>query len=265
LWGIARPHDVTPRAKAAVLKALELDDQLADAHITWGSIQCCYDFEWEHGRRSIERALKLDGDLAGGYEALAMYVLISSGRVSDAITALHEAIALDPFREIPPFMLIACYSLMGDFAAVEENHRANPDPTPYARLVMAACLEVNGQVDEGIAEMSKVAASCPGMYGTSVELCRMYTRKGQPDKAQRELESLLELARNRYVPAAEIAMACLGMGNLDQGKAWLERAVEERTTRLWNAPVDHRYRIIGQDPEFHDILRRIGLKPVELS
>jgi serine/threonine-protein kinase len=264
LWGVARPHDVMPKAKAAALRALELDDQLADAHITLGSIQCSYDYDWEQGRRSVERALHLDGDLAGSYEALAMYVLVPRGRLSDSVTALQQAIASDPFREIPRFMLVACCSALGDFAAADENHRANPAPTPYASLVMASAYEENGELDRAIAELSKVAAVCPGIYGTSVEFCRMYTKKGWTDKAQAELEVLLELARTRYVPATEVAMAYLGMGNVAQGLAWLETAVEERTVRLWHLPSDIRYRAIRQNPAYRDILHRIGLQPVEV-
>jgi hypothetical protein len=92
----------------------------------------------------------------------------------------------------------------------------------------------------------------------------MYTKKGWPEKAQAELEVLMQLVRTRYVPATEVALAHLGMGNLAQGIEWLERAIEERTARLWHIPSDIRYRAIRGDPAFHEILHRIGLQPVEV-
>jgi adenylate cyclase len=263
LWGVARPHDVIPKSKAAALRALELDDQLAEAHVVLGLILCSYDFEWEQGRRSIETALRLDENLAAGYEAMAIYVLVPLGRLTDAIAVLKKASALDPFRHIPQFALTACYTLLSDFDAAERQYKALPDPSPYASLVMAAAYEEHGLLDRAIAELESVRASSPDMYSVPVELCRMYTAKGWPEKAQRELDAVVDSVAKRYVPAVEVAVAYWGVRNREEALNWLRKAAEERTTRLWTLPsCCLRFAGLIEEPEFHEVLYSIGLKPV---
>jgi len=137
-WGIVHPHEAIPKAKSAAQKALELDDELPEAHVSLGWIQGCYDWDWRGAQRSVERALELDPDFANGYVAYASQVHVPKGQVAEALAALRKAIKLDPLSPYPQ----ACVTLLPVSRAMSmkrsnstrpRSRRTQPTSSPTAR------------------------------------------------------------------------------------------------------------------------------------
>ena len=130
-WGVVRPHDAIPKAKAAAKKALELDPAIPEAHISRGVIQCSYDWNWEEGRRTLERAMEFDSDLALVHHAYANQVLLPRRRIDDAIQLQRKAIALDPFPPRPQATLTLLLGLAGRIEEAERQHAATLTTNPH--------------------------------------------------------------------------------------------------------------------------------------
>lgn len=265
-FGVVRPKEAIPKAKAAAGKALELDDHLAEAHASLGAIQCSLDWKWEEGRRSIERALALDPDLAIAYQTYAAQVLVPRGRLSDAVVELRKAIALDPFLPHPQAMLTLVLGMAGRIDEAVEQHRVCVATNPqyfFAHGTMSHAYEANGRVKEAIEELSTAYEASRGLPRINAGLARLYASSGDTARARELLRKALEAEQHTYIPPTDIAGAWSALRDRQQTLAWLEKALDDKSMHLFFLPVDPRYRWLHRDAGFQAILNRLGLKPVD--
>jgi serine/threonine-protein kinase len=265
-WGVVPPDTAMPKAKAAALKALELDDCLPEAHASLGVIQTSFEWQWESGKRSILRALELDPDYAPAYQALAAQVLLPAGEIERAIEIQRKAIALDPLSPSPQGTLTFLLGLSGRIEEAIAHHKSTLATNPgyfFSHSSMAIAYATNGMTAEAVGEITKAFEESRGHFSILSGMAYFHVVNGDKERAQNFLRQALEAREANYMPAVEIAAAYAGFRDRKQTLAWLDRALEERSIQLFFLNVDPRYRWLHGDSKFAAILKRLGLTAVQ--
>jgi tetratricopeptide (TPR) repeat protein len=255
------PKEVYPRAKAAALKALEIDDTLAEAHASLGWTKAFYDWEWSGAEREFQRAIELNpryGDAHLMYGA----ALRKMGRVEEAVAEYRRAQELDPLSlSSSAFLGVTFYEgRQYDQAIEQERKTLELDPNfTQANAVLGFAYAQKSMHKEAIAQFEKGLVVSPGDTRTLTGLGYAYAVAGRRAEAQKVLDQLTELSKEKYVGADGMALIYTGLGEKDKAFEWLEKAFEEHAVgdiKAW-PPFDP----LRPDPRFADLLRRMNLQP----
>jgi eukaryotic-like serine/threonine-protein kinase len=254
------PTEVLPKAKAAALKALEIDDTLAEPHVSLAHVKYYYDRDWPAAEREFKRAIELNPNYPVAYHWYAVY-LMSAGRLDEALAQSRRAQELDPLS-LPINMTLGWVLLIArqyDQSVEQLRKTLEMDPNfiqTHHRLGLV--YEQEGKYDEAIAEFRQVLNLSAGKPLGIAALAHAYALAGKRGEAQKELAELLEMSKQRYVSPASIAIIYAALGNKDQAFAWAEKAVEGRDLTLVRLKVDPRFDSLRSDPRFADLVRRVG-------
>ena len=219
--------------KAAALRAVELDDTLALAHVRLADALCFNDWDWAGAEREYLRALELDPDSA---EALCRYGLFlwAKLRNAEALIQMRKSLEIDPFSLDTNWLLGWVYLSLGQLVEVEELARKMlaVDPGLWTGYhIRAAAQSAKGLSDEAILDFERIAAIETGP-ATLAGRCWNYARAGRTAEARQTLERLEHMAETRHVPPAWLALAYDGLDSEANARACLERAVEEHDLLL---------------------------------
>ncbi len=258
------PHDAMPQAKQAVLRALELDPSLAEAHTTLAEIQLTYDWDFAAAEASFRKAQALNPGYSIAYYWYAR-MLVQLGRNAEAFAAIASALELDPLS-LPVNMGLAWLQyLTGDYEACINQCRGLLEIDPGflpGRAVMVLSYEQTGRLEQALADLEahpvpKAALDSDPMY-CSV-LARLHARAGRRAEAGCEMEKLRLLSQQRFVPAFYLGLVEAAMGNVDQALERLEEGYRQRLESMLYLAVEPGFQVLRPDPRFGDLLRRIGL------
>jgi TolB-like protein/tetratricopeptide (TPR) repeat protein len=224
------PRDCYPKAKAAAKKALELDDTLAEAHTSLAIAIWLYDFDFSQASREFQRAIEVNPNYAIAHQQYGNIMLIALGRFDDAIVEGKRAVELDPLSLVINTDLGANYycSRRYDEAIAQLRKTLEMDPGFYiAHLVLGQALEMKGALDAAIGEYQKARAlnDDPSVLGL---LAHAYGFSGNRMEAQKILDQLKELSKERYVAAYSFAIVYLGLGDKEEALRWLEQSYQDR-------------------------------------
>jgi TolB-like protein/DNA-binding winged helix-turn-helix (wHTH) protein/Flp pilus assembly protein TadD len=256
------PREAYPRAKAAALRALEIDAELSEAHASLGQILLQFDWDRAGAERELRRALELNPS-----NGLALHwrshCYLAAGRFDESARDALRALDTDPVSVMLNIHLGEHRHLARQYdLAIEQYRRAlelSPNH-PNARPLLALTYEAKGMYPQAIAELE---AGEPFWVGTSRvmgPLGRVYGLSGRRVEAHRVLEALIrERAGPRYIAADDIAAVYIGLGETDRAFAWLQRACEERATALVNLKVEPAFDRLRADRRFANLLRCVGL------
>jgi len=224
-YGAAAPRDSLPQAKAAVKKALELDNNLAEAHACLGLLSA-YDFDCPRAISEFERAIELSPNYAMAHHWFGDGPLMALARTDRSVAEGKRAVELDPLSLInnADFGWVLFNARRYDEAIGQLRKTLEIDSGFYlARYYLGEALQMKGQLTEAIAE-----------YRTAVELNddplalallgQAYARAGQRDEAQQILARLTEEAKSRYVSQYSFALVLLGLGDKEKAMDALERS-----------------------------------------
>lgn len=256
--GVQPPNEVMPQAKAAALKALELDDTLAEAHASLGSIRMRYDLDWASAETEYKRAIELNPTDARMHQWYAS-LLSARGRHDEAIGEIERAKELDPVS-----VVISSVSGMYLFHArrYEEaidafSKTLEMDPTyGHARGYLGAVYEQKGMFQQAIDAFKKNVETNREM--NLQPLGHAYALAGKRAEASAILDELKEMSKQRYVPAYFMAVVYTGLNDKTQAIEWLQKGYEERSGGLIFINVDPRFEVLRSDARFQDLLRRMG-------
>lgn len=255
------PRETFPKAKAAAAKALEIDETLAEAYTSLGSIKFWFDWDWDGAEREFRRAIDLNPNNADAHRSYA-HLLSNTGRHEEAITEMQRA------REIDPLSLII-NALEGMFL-----FHAGRDNEAIARFQKTFELDPNfwvahvnlGQVyirqkmyPEAIAELSKAREFSEGNTTAISLLGYALAVSGNREQARAVLDELNRLSNERYVPPNSIAMIYNGLDERDETLDWLEKAYEQRDVRMTFLKVDPKWDKLRSDPRFISLIKRMRL------
>ncbi len=259
--GFVYPREGYPRAKEAVLKALELDDTLAEAHTSLAFIKTDYDWDWLGAEREFQRAIELNPAYARAHN-LYGYLLYRLGRFEEAIAELKRSVELDPLSLLNNRVLgQAFYNARQYDQAIEQFRKTlelDPNFSSAHRFLGRAYLQ-KSMYNDGTAEIEKELTIYPGHVGALGDLGYAYALAGRKADALKVLDQLNDLSKQKYVPATYRAEVYVGLGAKDKAFEWLEKGYEERF--LPSIKVDPAYDPLRSDPRFQDLLRRMNLQP----
>jgi TolB-like protein/DNA-binding winged helix-turn-helix (wHTH) protein/Tfp pilus assembly protein PilF len=248
-----------PKARAAALKALELDEGLAEAHTSLALIAENYDWDWKTAEKEYRRAIELNPNYATAHQWYAEF-LSWQGRFDEAFAESERARQLDPLSLIiaTDHAAILVYSRQYDRAIAQCRTVFEMEPNFLrAHLVVGAYVE-KGQFADALADIDKWD---DGPW-TWAWRAYVYGRAGQQPQARRTLEKLQQLYRRQPIGPDPILWAYVGMGNKDEAFAWFEKAYADHSNALTSLKVNPAYDALRSDPRFQDLMRRVGLAPI---
>jgi DNA-binding winged helix-turn-helix (wHTH) protein len=255
------PRAGFPRARATAMKALEVDDTLAEAHASLACVRLHYDWDWQGARRDFERAIALDPACASAHHWYSDY-WTALGRFERAIERMERALELEPLSLMIGTNLALSLYYAGDADRAIEKAREVLELDPafaLAHWVLGLGLERKGRHRrsvEAFRQAIRLAGRRPQILAA---LGHAHAVAGERRRARRVLHDLGRLARRGYVPAYTFATIHAGLGETERAFHWLERAYRERSDCLVQLRVDPRLAGLRSDPRFSDLAHRVGL------
>jgi DNA-binding winged helix-turn-helix (wHTH) protein/TolB-like protein/tetratricopeptide (TPR) repeat protein len=258
VFGAVAPRDAFPSAQQAVSKALELAPDLGAAHASVGHIKTQYEHDWTGAERALRRALDLDPGYAPAHQWLGLNIA-SSGRFDEGLAHLRQAAALDSSSPIYSALIgmVLTYERRYDEAIAQLSTTLEMDPKlPTAHTYMALAHLRHGDPDEALRHIALVASPTPGSMGY---VGQIHALSGRRSDALAEVERLVALSRERYVPAYDVATIYAALGDVDQTFVWLERAFDDRSTLIAWVPWDEVFDGIRRDPRYPVLVERLSV------
>ena len=255
------PIEVEPKAKAAALKALELDNSLADAHNSIAYVKLTYDWDWTGAEAEFRRSIALNPGYAHGHHWYA-HLLLSSGRGEEAMAEVNRALELDPVSPIINLHLgwHYLYTRQYDRALSQLDKTLELDPDyALAHWYRALAFEQKKMYPEALHEMARAKDLLPGNLAVQSDIGHVYAVSGDKGNAERVIGGLKEESARRYVNQYEIALIYIGLGQNGQAFKSLERAFREHSDMLVYLKVDPRLDPIRSDSRFADLMHRVGI------
>src|SRR5438093_6924849 len=253
--------EVLPKARQAAQKAIELDDNLADAHAELGFIIFWYDWNWTAAENQYKRALELDPNSADTHLFYA-HLLSNTGRHTEALAEVKRARELDPLNlrtnALEGQFLIHAGRADEALARLQKTFEMAPDYY-FAHFFASSAYIEKGMFPEAIAEAQKARElSGPTNSHPVGFLGYALAKSGKQAEARAVLAELLKSASERYVAPYNIALVYNGLGERNETLAWLERGYEQRDQRMVFLKVEPKWNNLRSDPRFQDLMRRVG-------
>jgi TolB-like protein/DNA-binding winged helix-turn-helix (wHTH) protein/Flp pilus assembly protein TadD len=258
-YAVLTPKEAFPKAKAAAIKALELDSTLSEAH---NSLAFCFDaFDWdfESAGKEFRRAIELNPGYATAHHWYAWHLSLI-GQYDEAIAEMRKAKNLDPLSliinsDLAELLVIAHFY---DESMIQSRKTIEMDPNfALAHNQLAQAYLQKHMYDEAVAELQKAVELSKGSPTCIANLARAYAASGKTSDTVKLLSDLKNSSNRGYSDASEIAVIYAALGDRDQAMNWLEKGFEER----FNPGVLSRpgFDPLRSDPRFQDLVRRIGL------
>ena len=256
--GVQPPNEVMPHAKAAALRALELDDALAEAHVSLATVLMRYDLDWSNAEKEYRRALELNPTDARMHQWYAS-LLSARGRHDEALAEIERARQLDPvsvvINSVSGMLLFNAHRY--DEAITSLLKTLEMDPAyGLTRGYLGAVYEQKGMLPQAI-EAFKINAETNREMNLQ-PLGHAYAVAGKRAEALAILDELKKLSKQRYIPAYYMAVVYTGLNDKTQAIEWLEKGYQERSGALNFINVDPRFDVLRGDPRFKDLLRHMG-------
>jgi len=255
------PTEGMKQAKEFTQKALALDDSISLAWFLEGIASFLYDYDLKRAEEAFRRAIEADPGKAEGHQGLGMLYAVQ-GRFDEGLKEALQSKKLDPLGLIKIYATGLVRLWAGNHQEALEESRRTLDVAPdflLGRLLIGETYVAAGKIREAIQEFERAVrefAEHPIAVGL---LGHAYGRAGRHAEGQKALNCLLEMASQQYVPAYAIAVACIGLGQVDHAFEWLNKAIDGREARMIYLKVDPMYDALRSDPRFKDLVRRVGL------
>jgi serine/threonine-protein kinase len=259
--GWIAPAEGIPKAKAAVRKALELDETLVEGHVSLGAIATFYDLDWAAGEREFKRAIELNKNHPTTF-GLYSYLLSATGRLDEGIVMAKRGLEADPLSVPRSDDTGQAYYLAGryDEAINQYQKSLEMDPNNVAANMAVAIVHVQkGDYDKGIAGYQKAINASEPTPQVLALLGHAYALSGRREEALKILSELNEKRKHKYVSPYDMATLHTGLGDKHQAIAELNKAYQERAGWIIFLKVEPVFQPLRSDPRFVDLLRRMSL------
>ncbi len=256
------PKEAFPKAKANAQKALELDSDLAEAHVSLGYIALVYDWNYSESEKEFRTALALRPDYAPAHQYIAYY-LTAMGDVDQAIAEQNRAVLIEP--KSPLFNTAvgeAYYQARRYKESIGPSQQALAIDPHYADAIIniGRASEQLGMYPQAQQAYQSILAFAPHEPALLALLGHLYAVTGRQAAAREIISQLQKISESRYVPSVYVALIYIGLGDKDHAFVWLDKAYEERCDYLVYLPTDPMADPLRSDPRFAALLERLGLK-----
>jgi adenylate cyclase len=257
---IIPPREAFSKAKEAALKAIELDDSLAEAHASLGLVHYHYDWDWPAAEQELKRAISLNPQSAQSYTLYTHY-LAGMGRYDEAKKFGARALELDPLSVSAHWFLGwgAIYAGRSDEAIGFFSKALELDPNnPWTRWFLGRAYLLSGNSPRAIEEMETGLRFGPddplGLGFTGY----VYAVTGRRADALKILQRLDELQKHRFISTISRVYVYAGLGDKNKAFEWLEKAYQERSDSLAWFRFDPESKSLQSDPRFAALMRKVG-------
>jgi TolB-like protein/Tfp pilus assembly protein PilF len=257
--GFLTASDARSKARDAALKAVELDEQSAEAHASLATFKLFYQYDWKGCEREFRRAIDLNPNYAFAHDQFAL-ALAFQGRFDESIAETRRAAELDPQNPQVPIDGIFAPTWKGDVAAARSLTRrsAELDPTFYFPAFADGWIDVQtGQLADAILHLER-AKSMGSPAFASAWLAYAYAASGDRARAAAEAEQLKKLSLRGSVTAFNLALVALGQGDRTRAVSYLEQAYAADSQWLGWLGRDRAFDPLRADPRFLALLKTLG-------
>jgi DNA-binding winged helix-turn-helix (wHTH) protein/TolB-like protein/Flp pilus assembly protein TadD len=254
------PSEAMPKAREAAQRALEIDDQLAEAHFAMAKIKQRADWDWSGAEGEFKRTLEIKPNAAETRMSYSSF-LTEQKRFGEALTELKHAQELDPLSFVVSYRAGMLLYFMHQYEQAIAQCREVVALYPHyaeAYRSLGCALRQQGMVQEAIVELQK-AVEMNRRDSFLSELGYTYALSGRQPEAIKLVNELEGLSKRRYVSPVQIARIYAGLGEKGRAFEWLHKGYEDRSDHLLILGVDPSFDGVRSDPRFTDLLRRIGL------
>ena len=258
--GYLPPSEAWPKAKAAAIQALEIDDSLAEAHTSLGLVKEHFEWDWVGAEREFKRAIELNPNSATAHHWYGDY-LANMGRFDEGLRETKKA------QELDPLSLIINTSLGWQYYVARQNDQAvdqlkkvldiDQKFAPARRMLEEVYAQM-GKHKEAVAEREKIL-SLSGSPELAASIEEDFLKSGYKGVSQSWLDGLTELSKHSYVSSYNIAEAYMRMGEKEKVFEWLQKAYEEHDSGLVSVAVEPMFEGVRSDRRFQDMLKRMKL------
>jgi TolB-like protein/Tfp pilus assembly protein PilF len=257
-YNVFHPKEYLAKAEEAALKALQIDDTLAEAHVSIGFHK--FDtWDYSGAAREFNRAIELNPNNAEAHAHYATY-LRHAGRFDESIAEIERALELDPFSLSTMRSLGITFYFARQYDRAIKQLLAVLDLEPNFKSVhffLGVAYEQKKMYDEAIIEYEKAKKVVE--LDARAYIGHAYAMSGKKAQAQNVLDELLELSQQRYVEPFFIALIYTALGEKDLAFAWLEKGYEDHLSTISVLIVDPMFDSLRDDPRFESLLQRMGL------
>ncbi len=259
--GSLSPNDAGPKAKAAAMKALQLDDSLAEGHTSLAFVKLIFDWDWTGAEAEFKRAIELNPNSGNAHHWYSHY-LMAMGRIDESLAESKRALELDPLGLIMNVHLGWHYVNAHQYdLAVEQLNKALEMDSNFgvADWYLGLAYEQQGKYSEDENAFRKAKDLLKDNEAVVADMGHLYAVSGRKDQALKVIEELKALSKQRYASSYHVALIYLALNEMDQAFAWLEKAYQERSDMLVYLKVDPRVDKLRSDSRFKDLMKRVGL------
>jgi tetratricopeptide (TPR) repeat protein len=255
------PREILPKVKAAAKKAIELDPMLADPYATLGYAAGLFEWDFESGQRQLEEAMRLNPNYPWAPHWLGI-LMAGRGHTRRALELIDMGKDLDPLSPIINVSAGIPLHIARRYDDAVNCYRAvlEMDPTLAPGLYyLGMSLQQRGEYDEAIRSIERaieVAGPAPIFLGG---IAHVYAAAGRAADAERMVEELTAMAKQRYVSPYSFTIAYAGLEKYDEAIAALEKTLDEHNAWAYFIPVDPRFDGLRQDARFGPLVERYGL------
>ncbi len=248
------------QARAAVTRALELDDTSAEAHFALGGILQYRDWNWAEGDRELRRAIQLNPNLALAHAPLAEG-LAARGRLEEAVAEIKRARQLGPYDGIINYGTVEILFWARHYdEAIEQGLKTNELFPGLCHLPIGLSYEQKGDSQHALSELQKTLIKDALQFPSRLaDLAHANAVFGNKQETARLLGQLTEMARHREVSPYAFAIVYTGMGDKDRAFVWLQKAYDRHSDDLPWIKADPRMDPLRSDPRYQELLLRMGL------
>jgi serine/threonine-protein kinase len=257
------PKEAFPKAKAAAIRALELDPNLSESHVAKGYVTGLYDWNWAEAERSFKRAVELEPNNALAHIRFSTGFYQPTGRAAESIKENETAVELEPLNLVAGANLTWAYTLAGRKQdAVSQGQRlAGLEPDFGLGIYQLGLAYINAGMYSEAISLAEKRLSTDGNDQYMLQVAGYaYARSGRADDARAMIARFREIARSEYVISFFIATIYAGLGDKDAAFSELEKAFQEHDWRMSAViKVDPMIEILRDDPRYRDLLKRMNL------
>lgn len=262
-YNILPPTEAIPEARMAAMKALEIDDKLAEAYISLATIEGEHEWNWSIAEKEFKQAIKINPNYAIAHQWYGEYLVVM-GRFDEALAAIKRAHQLDPLSLVVNLALgdVFYYTRRYDEAIEQYGKTLEIDSNfAFAYSYLGSAYLQKALYAEAIAELEKARELSGGEPLIVAWLGYAFALAGEKDKARDMLDELKERSKREYISSYYLAIIYAGLDEKDQAFEYLEKAYEERSSWLPRLKAEPKFDSLRSDQRFADLLQRVGLPP----